>query len=158
MKTDWLPEEIRARWDHEPGMWNIEPDRVEWRDENTGLVCLALRHPGSGHWCGYVGVAPSHPWHGRGYDDVPADIHGGVTFAQGCEPLGKLGEHRVCHTPAPDEPDHLWWLGFDCAHAGDYIPGQSGRYRRDYDTYKTLSFVRGECARLARQAAEALTA
>lgn len=151
MKTSYLPEELRRAWDKHPGAWNREPDRVEWREEMTGLVCLALRHPQSGHWCGYVGVPAGHPWHGKHYDDVAVEVHGGLTFANACQ-AGSLGEHRVCHTPEPGEPDHLWWLGFDCAHSGDVSPVWSNRFRRmPFETYKTLSFVRGQCESLARQ-------
>lgn len=156
MKTSYLPHEVRERWDQHPGAWNSEPDRVEWRDSTTGLVCLALRQPSSGHWCGYVGVGPEHPWHGKRGSEVEAKAHGGLTFASGCQSAEKLGEHRVCHTPEAGEPEHLWWVGFDCAHAGDFRPVMSCFERRRFETYKTLSFVQGQCASLARQAAEAL--
>lgn len=46
------------------GPWDDEPDRVEWRDEATGLPCLALRNDMFGSWCGYVAVPPGHPVHG----------------------------------------------------------------------------------------------
>jgi len=107
------------------GPWVGEPDRVEWRIGGAlhGLVCLAARGP-SGSWCGYVGVPPGHPAHGKGYDAVhelrELDVHGGLTFAAPCD----VGEHAViCHVPEPGEPDAVWWLGFDCAHAWDYSPG-----------------------------------
>lgn len=124
------------------GPWDEEPDRVEWRDEATGLPCLALRHERLGHWCGYVAVPPGHPAHGRGYDDVPAEVHGGLTYAEKCH-------GQVCHKPAPGEPEDAWWLGFDCAHGWDLSPGL---YRSAL--YRDLPYVQAECAALARQLKE----
>ena len=50
-RSDWLP-----------GPWDDEPDRVEWRDEATGLPCLLRRgSPFIGVWCGYVALPPDHP-------------------------------------------------------------------------------------------------
>ncbi len=108
------------------GPWVGEPDRVEWRIPGTmhGLVCLAVRGP-NGSWCGYVGVPPGHPAHGQDYTTIEsaADlrVHGGLTFADKCQTHEGA---QVCHVPEPGEPDNVWWLGFDCAHSGDYSPAQ----------------------------------
>ena len=100
------------------GPWQAEPDRKEWKDPATGLPCLAHRNEGDGNWCGYVAVAPGHPAHGKDYDDVAADVHGGLTYA------GKCSGH-ICHVPAPGEPDNVYWLGFDCHHWNDLAPGET---------------------------------
>ena len=77
-KTDWLR-----------GPWDSEPDKIQWRDEATGLPCLIVRGP-AGSLCGYVGVAPGHPWHGKHYDDgCDVDVHGGLTFAHGCAEISR---------------------------------------------------------------------
>jgi hypothetical protein len=55
------------------GPWDTEPDRLEFEAE--GFPCLMVRNK-SGAWCGYVGVPPTHPWHGTWY--------GGCT--KGCTP------------------------------------------------------------------------
>lgn len=137
------------------GPWDNEPDRVEWRDEKTGLDCLILRN-GLGALCGYVAVRPGHPWHGKGYDDVPAEVHGGLTYADACH-------GRICHVPRPGEPDNVWWLGFDAGHAWDLVPSMT-HWRRlmpklasldDSETYRTVEYMRAECERLARQVADA---
>lgn len=86
------------------GEWDDEPDKVQWRDDATGLPCLIVRGP-HGAFCGYVGVSDRHPWHGKGYgscvapsctdrteergwcDHTPESMlktHGGITFASGC--------------------------------------------------------------------------
>lgn len=92
-----------------------ESDRVEWRYK--GVPCLLRRSPSSGAWCGYAAVTgPTHPWFGETeMAECNVDVHGGVTFASMCE-----GD--ICHVPRPGEPDHVFWIGFDCGHAGDFSP------------------------------------
>ena len=143
----------RSNW--APGPWDSEPeDRVEWR--HRGFPCLAVRNS-LGAWCGYVAVPPGHPWHGKGYDAIDADCHGGLTFSDGCHP-----DSAICHVPAPGEPEDVWWLGFDCAHAGDHIPKLESLVTRAQiarlvgDTYCPLGYVRAGVERLADQAAHAV--
>lgn len=144
------------------GAWDGEPDKVQWQDEATGLPCIAVRHPTSGHWCGYVGVAEGHPYFEKGYRDdaVSADVHGGITYADFCQPHGDEEGKGICHIAAPGEPDRVWWLGFDCAHSGDHGP-RDAAYARDRSeecfslrwrgTYKALGYVKNQCANLAEQ-------
>ena len=126
--------------------------------------CLAKRNSRSGNWCGYVGVSDAHPWHGKGYNDLPEygpEVHGGLTFANSCQEGPP--EQTICHIPAPGTPDHLWWFGFDCAHAWDYSPMDKVlEAERGYpftvghdETYKPLGYVKRECTSLARQIAAA---
>jgi len=105
-----------------------------------------------GYRCGYVRVPAGHPWHGKDYDDVDPhpEVHGGLTFAESDTDCGKGGE------------DNAWWLGFDCAHAGDApdpdLPGSDTMHRYGLPTYGTVrnaSYVAGQCRRLAEQAAQA---
>jgi hypothetical protein len=80
---------------------------------------------------GYVVLPKGHPMHGRGYDDIPVDVHGGLTFAQAVEDTGyeELGE----------EDAGGWIVGFDTAHWGD-----------DQDTCDQ-DFVEEETVRLLEQ-------
>ena len=159
----WIdPKCNRAGWP--AGPWDHEPDKVQWTDEATGLVCLAKRHPRSGHWCGYVGVEPGHQWHGKGYDDPAVDVHFGLTYADECQKDEK--ELGICHIPEPGKPEHLWWLGFDFAHCNDYSP-QDAAYARDHgypftihegQSYKGLGYVKAQCAGLAAQIRSARSA
>lgn len=127
-----------------PGPWQTEPDRIEWRTA-AGLPALMVRQPNHGAWCGYVAVAPGHPAHGKSYDDVAVDVHGGLTYADACS-------GSVCHVPAPGEPDDVWWLGFDCVHGGDLAPGNVGlRLILGYGIYRDVDYVQAECESLARQ-------
>ena len=143
------------------GPWDGEPDKMQWPDKITGLPCLALRHPHRGNWCGYVGVAEGHPIYGKDSDEACFDVHGGVTFAELCLP-GETEAHGICHVPAPGEPEHVWWLGFDCSHAWDFAP-QDKKYEieRGYpytlmvdQQYRTLAYVQEQCAHLAQQLKE----
>jgi len=172
-----------------PGPWQDEPDRLDWRDERTGLHCAIRRNDLFGNLCGYVGVPVGHPFHGWSYDDKihsrPEDYEGtlddiGVVAAF----MNALGEDREHGTidlgmalkvhqgiswsgrgPTNDMPSGLWWFGFDCGHAWDYMPGLSKRlealpknaldelnkYRMKEQVYRTIDYVKTECASLAFQ-------
>ena len=143
------------------GPWDDEPDRIEWRYD--GFPCLMVRNH-MGVWCGYVALPPGHRYHGAPYDRIDASAHGGLTFANKCG-----GE--ICHTPEPGESDDVWWVGFDCCHAGDLWPASapgsgmdammdaalpdrpSGRAMLLWgeDTYRDQHYVRAEVESLARQ-------
>lgn len=146
------------------GPWDGEPDRIEWREGE--FVCLMLRNR-TGAWCGYVGVPPGHAWHGQDYDNVRVprtdpddewsdwvDVNGGLTFSGSC-----TGEppDNICHVAAPGEADDVWWLGFDCAHLHDVVPGMM-RMGESWGeaSYKDVPFVKREVERLVEQAASAL--
>ena len=143
------PEIDRSDWG--PGPWDEEPDKVSWIDEATSLPCIAVRNR-VGSWCGYAAVNPGHGWHGQGPDDVPAEVHGGLTFADSCNDDGPI-EHSVCHVPEPGQPADVWWLGFDTSHWRDYSPGLRAFTGGpdEVEAYRTLDYVRAECAQLARQ-------
>lgn len=155
------------RWEHidkstwGPGPWLDEPDKAQWIDETTGLDCLAVRNVAMGFWCGYTGVSEDHPAFRKPYDDVDEyiteGVHGGLTFADKCDEHAEEG-HGICHIPEPGRSANIWWLGFDCGHAGDLAPGMR-EYRRlhiypDYEVYRTLEYVQSECAKLAQQLAD----
>lgn len=159
--------------------WFQEDNRVDFEAE--GFCCCMRRGP-LGNWCGYVGIPATHPWFGKGYnheikptadmlgprdphDHGPIDllcamlggksaadslsislcmrVHGGLTYAAEQEPYGK--------------PDGLWWFGFDCAHAGDLVPGlleYITQQPRRGDIYRDQSYVVAEVQSLAAQLAK----
>lgn len=131
--------------------WKDEPNRKEW--ESNGFKCLIVRHDTAGFLCGYVGIPEGHPWHGVDYNDIEAEVHGGLTF-------GDEGDGERW-------PKGSYWVGFDCAHGGDLIPwtepimlfarGFSHKeHYPDEDTYRDIVYVTNETESLARQAAEAV--
>lgn len=155
MKTISYTTIDKSSWPRGP--WDSEPDKIQWPDEETGLPCIARRAGAAlGHWCGYVGVAEDNPCFGKGCEDIDVEVHGGLTFAEACAEGDP--ETSIYHIPNPDEPDHIWWFGFDCAHSGDRMPGMEslmpdlGRISRDSE-YRTLDFVQRECKSLAKQLA-----
>lgn len=139
----------RAKWPSGP--WDSEPDKRQWTDPTTGLPCLIVRNH-SGGLCGYVGVPPNHPHYGADYDDVPAEVHGGLTFAGSCQE-GKR-EEGICHVVAPGQPDDVWWLGFDCVHYMDTAPVLLAYGCMSDGTYRDVAYVTAECERLATFLAE----
>lgn len=158
MKTWMNPTIKRENWG--AGAWENEPDKMQWTNRTTGLECLIVRNR-VGALCGYVGVPDTHPYHGKGYDDIEAQVHGGLTFAKACQEGPP--EETICHVPEPGKPDNLWWFGFDCAHCGDFFP-QSNHFAatmpnwpvsvRDRDEiYRTVDYVSRQCRSLAKQLA-----
>lgn len=145
----------RTDWD--PGPWDGEPDKLNWKTE-AGLPGMIVRAR-SGALCGYVAVTKEHPAYGREYGNIEGDIsvHGGLTYSNACA-------GHICHVPAPGEPDDVWWFGFDCNHAWDYAPTNAvyrkrfangaDLWARRYDEeYRDIDYVRREVESLARQLA-----
>jgi hypothetical protein len=134
--------ERRPRWGNGP--WETEPDRVEFM--HAGLNCLLSRNPHVGNWCGYVGVPKGHPAYGKHYDDIDVEVHGGLTFSHHCS-------GSICHVT--ESEDDLHWLGFDCAHAWDFIPAMGKIFQKEIEgmgtSYKNVYFVRRETEKLAEQ-------
>lgn len=181
MPTETIEYRLADKGAFGQGPWVGEPDKKQWADPETGYPCLIVRGP-VGALCGYVGVAPGHPAYGLSYDFSPygedgerkplppiqeainaIEVHGGMTFAGGCQ-HNEDPAQGICHVPAAGEPDHVWWFGFDCAHAGDYSPGMD---RIDHPvlglgkptgwggviTYRDQAYVEGQVAALAKQLA-----
>lgn len=141
------------------GVWDSEPDKVQWPDEVTGFPCLAVRNSRRGNWCGYVGVNSSHPLFEKEYSGCDLNVHGGLTFADKCYPRDTEAE-GICHVPGEGEPHDIWWFGFDCAHSWDHSPEDVRRSSEGYpwtldirSQYRTLAYVKNECAKLAEQLA-----
>lgn len=97
---------------------------------------------------------------GRFSPETYFDVHGGITFSDGCQEAG-----HICHTPEPGQPDNVWWFGFDCAHAGDVSPGYRASIAKMFDqvemafrdrifkddVYRDVTYVKAEIGSLARQ-------
>jgi hypothetical protein len=156
----------KSEWGNGP--WQDEPDKIQWKDEATGMPCLIVRNS-MGGLCGYVGVSREHKFYGADYSDVDGydtdnniRVHGGLTFSDKCAPEGK--ERGICHIVEPGEDDDVWWFGFDCGHSFDFIPGMHAREKKLWplapslhrdSTYRTVEYVKEQVANLARQLKEA---
>lgn len=136
----------RSSWP--AGPWSREPDKLSWKTE-AGLPGMIVRN-GMGGLCGYVAVVEGHMAFGLGCGDVSVDVHGGITYGSACA-------GHICHVPEPGEPDHVWWLGFDCAHSFDAVPGEIAWDRKHgYATrgeYRDVDYVTAEVEKLAAQLA-----
>lgn len=124
--------------------WLKEPNVKHWIDLATGIECYILRHSQLLHLCGYIAVEPGHPWFGIDGETIEPHpcVHGGLTYSRDHKP--------------ENLPDGKWWLGFDCAHLGDLVPGAMVRTPEKSDRYRDMKYVTQQCARLAEQAAAAL--
>lgn len=105
-------------------------------------MCSTRVVPSLGCVNGYLSVPNGHPWHGKYY--VDADVHGGLTYAA----------DRVPIEPHPQAIGDEWVLGFDTAHAGDFVPKLPFSRRGD-DREWSEDDVSKELRKLADQAASA---
>lgn len=149
------------------GEWQQEPDKKQWKDEATGFPCLIVRNH-FGALCGYVGVPEGHKFFGKNYNEVHdnqnIEVHGGLTFADKCQKYENQ-ETGICHIDPTNA--NVWWLGFDCAHLYDYVPGiattlrdfknmrDNNPYQDEHTTYKNFEYVTNQVQQLAKQLKEA---
>lgn len=123
------------------------PENVLGTGEHEGFQ-WSIVHNGIGNRCGYVRIPISHPWHGKGYHDVPAQCHGRLTFAEEGVPCDAKGD------------DDAWWIGFHCAHGGDSADLELCRESAytplvGYGEVRTQEYVESECRSICEQAKEA---
>jgi len=131
----------KSTWGY--GAWQKEPDHILWLDWETQMPCMIIRNESLGHLCGYVGVLEGSPLWKVHYNEVYADVHGGLTWSD----FYSENIVGVAH-------DKIWWFGFDCAHLNDYEPAMAARYGANfatgsYDQYKSVKYVQYECTKLA---------
>lgn len=67
--------------------------------EFAGFKCAVTE--GYSSYNGYVCLTIEHSWYEAHYNDIPVEIHGGLTFGE------IFGDG--------------YWVGFDTAHAGDFL-------------------------------------
>lgn len=149
--------------------YEVEKD---W-ETKSGLRAVAILITGR-HRCGYVGVPKDHPLFGFEYHDhCPALADAFEKAKQG--PLGKRGlisvicsdgekasmdivfdvHGGVTYTGESDNypvESDLWWIGFDCAHAGD--GSLDSRLSFSDGPVRSLDYVVSECESLANQIKE----
>jgi hypothetical protein len=106
------------------------------------------------HLCGYVSIKEMHPAYGihdRNMNEIGINItcHGGITF-------GELVSQSYMTNPITtfieeyDEPEPVlmsWWMGFDCAHSGDFAPNGIAAidcFRGAYCQYRNMDYVFNE--------------
>lgn len=91
---------------------------------------LRVRLPGFGKFDfgwgnGYVLLPYNHPFYGVHYDDIDANVHGGLTFSDyfDVERFPEWVKNREIGGDITMENyknfDKYWMIGFDTAHSGD---------------------------------------
>ena len=114
----------KSEWSFGP--WMDEPDRLQWSQQEFVFIILRSAY---GHLCGYIRVPKGHPWDGVNYNHISGvHVHGGLTFSE-------------------RDSNGYWWVGFDCAHAGDYSPGMTWETVKP-DRYKSITYVKAELDKL----------
>lgn len=78
-----------------------------------GFECLIRLAEWSGHLNGYVKIPKTHPAYFKDYDELDIECHGGLSFS------GFLTDRKG---------ERKWYIGFDCAHAGDLTPRISEQF------------------------------
>lgn len=102
------------------GRLRIELNKVKFE------VNIILSNEIMGGWGnGYVGLPEWHPYHGLSYDEIPVNVHGGLTYAQ------------------LDDETNLWIIGFDTNHFGDDMK----HYDFEYVKNETLNLM-NQCLKI----------
>ena len=115
-----------------------EGDYYEWEytAQNGSIIkCYLQRHGSMGHLCGYVILTKDNKFWSKDYDEIPVQVHGGLTYA------------------SVDDNDN-WVVGFDCAHSGDLVPSFQKVHLNVNDIYRDKEYVVSECESLAEQLSE----
>ena len=111
--------------------------RKEW--EAYGFKCLVLDSPFQS-FNGYVALTKKHPCYGLDYDDIPVNVHGGLTYAD-------YGGEEIKEEGVLWENPELYWIGFDTAHLGDWVGYAPERGGKRW----TIEMVAEETEQLAKQ-------
>jgi len=115
-----------------------EPNYETFEYKGFKIVILRMMYMG-GQLNGYVRLPKGHKFYGKGYDDIPIECHGGLTFT------GDL------------ENDGDFYIGFDTAHYMDYMPFMQMFLKREdrgdnpNEHYKDINYVRNECKSIVDQ-------
>lgn len=119
--------------------------------EFRGIEYIYMKGP-IGNPVAYIRIPDDHPWnkmvditreienykgkkvtYHTGYDEIPLDVHGGLTFARR---ITEGDEWPQGFTPGA-------WVGWDYSHAGDWMPYHSADSGRKWD----MEEVEMECKR-----------
>ena len=125
--------------------WENEPNRVGYVE--SGVKALILRNPEIGILCGYIALPLKHPLAGKNYDDIPIQVHGGLTF-------GDKGDGSRYEKG-------YYWYGFDCGHFRDFAPkivelletmgGSDTNHWYENTTYRNVEYVKEEIKCIVKQ-------
>lgn len=114
-----------------------EPNYETFEYRGFKVVIKRMMYLG-GQLNGYVRIPKAHKFYGKGYDDIPIECHGGLTFAGDLEKNGDF------------------YIGFDTAHYMDFMPFMQFQLMNTFRTdtpeiYRDIDYVRNECRRIVEQ-------
>jgi hypothetical protein len=117
-----------------------EPNYETFEYKGFKIVIKRMMYLG-GQLNGYVRLPEEHKYYQKGYNDIPIECHGGLTFT------GDL------------EEDGDFYIGFDTAHYRDYIPFlqfhvSNSAMMDELAMYKDITYVRNECKQIVEQLIE----
>lgn len=153
-RIEWIDKKLRQCLEYDE-CFEEEYDGALW-ELDEGLFAAVHRTEG-GFLCGYVGVTKEYKevW-GVDYQNLEEvlDCHGGLTWSDFF--AGALPESvRVW---LEGSAVGLWWIGFDCAHSGDHVPGLAHHFvmfgkggNQKGDVYRTTEYVEQEIENLRQQ-------
>lgn len=72
---------------------------ADWMDED--VRCLIIK--GTISLCAYFGIPKDHPMAGKKYNEIPLDVHGGLTFSKSGDGI---------------RPRGFYWFGWDYGQVG----------------------------------------
>lgn len=136
MTQEQIRKIIKEEGNYKAGVYK----KYKWR------IIRPKYHPGENeigvfHLCGYVGLPKKSKFYKVPYDDIPVDVHGGLTYDSD-------NLHMQPET-------NLWWIGFDCAHSGDLCMLYSYLGPVDIDdVYRDMEYVENEVKSLIDQLIE----
>lgn len=147
-----------------PCSFRIDPGRILASGEQDGYRWeVVVNH--MAYRCGYVRIPKGHPWFGMDYALLDVSCHGCLTFGSpGADEAGERDESE-------------WWVGFDCAHAGDspdpeLVPLLPEKAQESYhhaqaitgprphyfgDVIRTTEYCQEQCLHIIAQAIQAAT-
>jgi len=125
-----------------------------------GIQYVVLNIRGT-HPCCYVNLPEDHPWtryvgdnsyanFNCGYDEIPVECHGGLTFADdhlNCKTHYE-GDKRVVDVSLPGN-----WIGWDYAHCEDFT-WYPGREPYKFEKVWTIAELIADCKKVIDQVIE----
>lgn len=98
-----------------------------------------------GFLCGYVALPENHRLYEVDYEDLDTiDVHGGITYS-GYSQL----ENQKFTESSTQVDDNTWWIGFDCSHGYDLVPGMQHIVNSGNRVYRDIDYVTNEVEELA---------
>ena len=89
----------------------IQAPEKEWK--HSGLKCYIMKveyESGSYHRCGYVVIPKNHVCYGLNYNDIPINVHGGLTYGTDNTFGFDTGHWGDIQSDESSEKGHFWTL------------------------------------------------